>query len=274
MTPFSPTASSPPLSAEAILQMKFVHITNAIDSCRANKFNSPAAVEALSNARMANIKLGPEYLIQGIAACGSSMRDLKTFDLAYWAFGVLKSEKTATMEVFENMMYICSKYGRVDSAAELMRDFFAAGYTYTSYLLSTYIILIANSGTQSEVSDLLEPLYVTYRVRLIHDIVPSFLHPASCSLPLSFSFSVSIGSVEPEDVRHVQQGVHERSRVSLQERQQRLRARRAAGPDRDQPAALGEPVCWAAGGGAAEWRLCRAAGPTELVQDQFSHHAA
>lgn len=110
------------------------------------------------------------------------MRDLKTFDLAYWAFGVLKSEKNATMEVFENMMYICSKYGRVDSAAELMRDFFAAGYTYTSYLLSTYLLVIANSGTQSEVNDLLEPLYVTYRVRLTHNAL-------NC---LFFFFSLSI----------------------------------------------------------------------------------
>lgn len=145
--------------------MKMSNITKAIDSFTKSRFYTPAAVDALHKARMGNLKLDVQRLSNGILACGLSSRDVKTFDLAYWAFNILKTDSAATTENFEAMMNICSKYGRVDSAADLMREFFARGSTYTSYLLSTYIIIIANNGTPEEVQDLLQPLYSTYKVR-------------------------------------------------------------------------------------------------------------
>lgn len=159
-----PPANGRPLSDQDVLEMKMSNITKAIDSFVKNRFQTPAAVDALHKARMGNLKLEVQHLSNGILACGLSNRDARTFDLAYWAFNSLKADSVATIENFEAMMNICSKYGRVDSAADLMRDYFARGFTYTSYLLSTYIIIIANNGTPEEVQDLLQPLYTTYKV--------------------------------------------------------------------------------------------------------------
>ena len=169
--------------------MKMSNITKAIDSFTRNRFHTPGAVDALHKARMGNLKLNVQHLSSGILACGLSNRDMKNFDLAYWAFNLLKADSVATIENFEAMMNICSKYGRVDSAADLMRDYFARGFTYTSYLLSTYIIIIANNGTPEEVQDLLQPLYSTYKVcndvalAACADVVASLFHP--CPSPTS-----------------------------------------------------------------------------------------
>ena len=160
----TPQVNGQPLSDKAVLEIKMLNITKAIDSFTKNRSFTPAAVDALHKARMGNLKLEVQHLSNGILACGLSSRDIKTFDLAYWAFNILKADSVATIENFEAMMNICSKYGRVESAADLMRDYFARGFTYTSYLLSTYIIIIANNGTPEEVHDLLHPLYSTYKV--------------------------------------------------------------------------------------------------------------
>eukprot|EP00598_Pedospumella_elongata_P014668 CAMPEP_0184988000 /NCGR_PEP_ID=MMETSP1098-20130426/22722_1 /TAXON_ID=89044 /ORGANISM="Spumella elongata, Strain CCAP 955/1" /LENGTH=575 /DNA_ID=CAMNT_0027512645 /DNA_START=330 /DNA_END=2057 /DNA_ORIENTATION=- len=124
---------------------------------------APKAADALAKARLGNFKLDTQRLLKGIYACGLCARDMKTFELAFWAFDILKRENAANVEAFEAMMNICSKYGRVDSSVDLMRDFFARGYVYTSYLLSTYIIILANNGTPLQVRDLLHPLYTTYK---------------------------------------------------------------------------------------------------------------
>lgn len=162
-----------PLTEDKVEELKRNNILKSIDQFDTNEkiYFAPKAVDALAKARLINLRLSVQHLTKGILACGFCTRDLKTFDLAFWAFDILKSENAGTVEAFESMMNICSKYGRVDKSVDLMRDFFAHGHTYTSYLLSTYIIILANNGTPMQVKDLLYPLYTTYRVsqQLIDD---------------------------------------------------------------------------------------------------------
>lgn len=155
-----------PLSGDKLEELKMNNIIRSIDQfdTREKIYFAPKAADALAKARLGNFRLDAERLMKGIYACGLATRDMKTFELAFWAFDILKNEKAAGVEAFEAMMNICSKYGRVDSAVDLMRDFFAMGQVYTSYLLSTYIIILANNGTPTQVKELLQPLYTTYKV--------------------------------------------------------------------------------------------------------------
>ncbi len=168
------------LPSDKVQELKMNNILKSIDQFDTKEkiVFAPKAADALAKARLGNFKLDTQRLMKGIYACGLCARDMKTFELAFWAFDILKRENAANVEAFEAMMNICSKYGRVDSSVDLMRDFFAQGYVYTSYLLSTYIIILANNGTPLQVRELLHPLYTTYKVSF--NIVVS---PELCTQP-------------------------------------------------------------------------------------------
>ena len=224
-SPFGVVGVSP-LPSDKVEELKMNNIIKSIDQFDTKEkiYFAPKAADALAKARLGNFKLDTQRLLKGIYACGLCARDMKTFELAFWAFDILKRENAANVEAFEAMMNICSKYGRVDSSVDLMRDFFARGYVYTSYLLSTYIIILANNGTPLQVRDLLHPLYTTYKVCFIVVEFEKLAHKRTCLLSIS-------GSVEAEALQNELARIYGCGGVLLPTGQRRGISDGAAGPN-------------------------------------------
>jgi pentatricopeptide repeat protein len=85
----------------------------------------------------------------GINACVVTRYDDWVADIANWAFGILHADKVATVETYESMISLCSKYNDVTRAEQLREQFVQQGYTFTSHFLSCYINLVAKHGDDS-----------------------------------------------------------------------------------------------------------------------------
>lgn len=169
------TRVTPPidlLSEDNLKALKISQIKEAIDSYVKNDSYFTAAIDALQKAKNGNLPIGGEYLFRGISACAMGTRNSKALDLAFWAFDVIKVENEAFLKpdsrqctpIYEALLAVCSRWNDMPRAVGLMEDFQARGHTYTSYILSTYIMLAANDGTSKEVHEILLPLYSTYKV--------------------------------------------------------------------------------------------------------------
>ena len=123
----------------------------SIEAVDFNNIKPEVAISYMYKAKEGNINLGVQHLVKGIKICATvDIRDKNIFDISCWAFDILKADNVASIEVFESMMMIYSKLGKVELAAALMVDFAAKGYAYTSYLLPTYIILLTKHGSDAQ----------------------------------------------------------------------------------------------------------------------------
>lgn len=104
----------------------------------------------------------------GVHACVVGRRDNETLEIARWAFDILHADKVASVETYEHMMSLYSKYTDARAASQLRGDFLQQGYTYTSYFLSTYIALSAKHCSDEEMADCVD-LYSTLQVRYIQE---------------------------------------------------------------------------------------------------------
>ena len=137
---------------QAVSSDKVTKVTKkSIEAVDFNNIKPEVAISYMYKAKEGNINLGVQHLVKGIKICATvDIRDKNIFDISCWAFDILKADNVASIEVFESMMMIYSKLGKVELAAALMVDFAAKGYAYTSYLLPTYIILLTKHGSDAQ----------------------------------------------------------------------------------------------------------------------------
>lgn len=173
-------------------ELKISLIREAIDSYAKNDNCFPAVIDAMQKAKTDNITtVDGDCLVQGIAACAMGTKNKRALEIAFWAFDVikannaefLKSDSKHAMGIYESLLALCARYSDMQRAAALMKDFHARGHTYTSYLLSTYIMLAASDGSSKEVHEILTPLYTTYKV-----IRSGARCSISCTMPLITRF--------------------------------------------------------------------------------------
>lgn len=125
------------------------------------------ALDASLRAWKAQMQLSMRQHYTVIKVCSISKvyhKDL--FHIAYWSYQQLRKESSSlSIEVYENMLTICTSNGAVDNAIIVLKQFQENGYVYTSSVLQSMLRVLCESKSSS--NEVRTALYSSYCIVIL-----------------------------------------------------------------------------------------------------------
>jgi len=110
------------------------------------------ALDASLRAWKAQMELSMRQHYTVIKVCSiSKVHHKDLFHIAYWSYQQLRKESSSlSIEVYENMLTICTSNAAVDNAILVLKHFQENGYAYTSSVLQSMVRVLCESKTTSD----------------------------------------------------------------------------------------------------------------------------